>query len=138
MMSATALPIERQHAVRDSAVGVVGAVAAAVVVWAIASLAGAELSVRFGDGAPIDVTIVSVVAASLLGALAGWGLLAVLRRFTSNARTVWTAVAAVAALLSLSGPLSATATTGTKISLMAMHLAVAAVLIVVLRRANRP
>lgn len=68
--------------------------------------------------------------------LAGWGLLVALRSCTAKARTVWTVVAAAAALLSLLGPLSATASAGTKASLVAMHLAVAAVLIVALRRAT--
>jgi len=40
----------------------------------------------------------------------------------------------VAALVSLGGPLSATASVGTKVSLVAMHLTVATVLIAVLRR----
>ena len=61
-------------------------------------------------------------------------LFGLLRRFTAKARAVWTITAMVAALLSLGGPLSATASAGTKVSLVAMHLTVAAVLIVVLRR----
>jgi hypothetical protein len=113
---------------------VLGATAAAVAIWVVATLAGAELTVRF-DGQPIQkITVVSVVAAALVGSLAGWGLLALLRRFTTNARAIWTVIAVVFLMLSLGGPLSATASAGTKIALVAMHLAVATVVILGLRR----
>jgi hypothetical protein len=114
---------------------VLGATAAAVVIWIVATAAGAELTVSFGPGQPIQkITVINVIVTSLVASLAGWGLLALLRRFTDKARAVWTAIAIVLALLSLGGPLSAVASAGTKVSLVAMHLAVAAVVIVVLRR----
>jgi len=111
------------------------ATAAAVAIWAVATAAGADLTVSFGSGQPIQkVTVVNVVVAALVGSLAGWGLLALLRRFTTNARAVWTVIAIVFALFSLGGPLSTISSTGTKVALVAMHLAVATVVIVVLRR----
>jgi hypothetical protein len=120
---------------RSSVTVVLGATAAAVAIWIVATLAGADLTVSFGAGQPIQkVTVVNVVVAALVGSLAGWGLLALLRRFTAKARAVWTVIAIVVALLSLGGPLSAIASIGTKVSLVAMHLAVATVLIVGLRR----
>jgi hypothetical protein len=114
---------------------VLGATAAAVAIWVVATAAGAELTVSFGPGQPIQkITVVNVVVAALVGSLAGWGLLGLLRRFTARARTVWTMTAIVASLGSLAGPLSAIASAGTKASLVAMHLAVATVLIAVLRQ----
>ena len=114
---------------------VLGATAAAVVIWLVATAAGVDLTVSFGSGQPIQkVTVVNVIVAALVGSLAGWGLLALLRRFTTNARAIWTIIAIVFALFSLGGPLSAVATTGTKVSLVAMHLAVATVTILGLRR----
>jgi hypothetical protein len=114
---------------------VLSATAAAVAIWIVATLAGAELTVSFGTGQPIQkVTVVNVVVAALVGSLAGWGLLALLRRFTTNARAVWTVTAIVFALFSLGGPLSTISSTGTKVALVAMHLAVATVVIVGLRR----
>ena len=114
---------------------VLGATAAAVAIWIVATLAGAALTVSFGAGQPIqNVTVVNVVVAALVGSLAGWGLLALLRRFTVNARAIWTVIAIVFALFSLGGPLSAIASPGTKVALVAMHLAVATVTIVGLRR----
>ena len=120
---------------RTPVAAVLGATAAAVAIWVVATVAGAELTVSFGPGQPIQkITVVNVVVAALVGSLAGWGLLALLRRFTAKARAVWTVTAIVAALLSLSGPLSTTASPGTKAWLVAMHLAVATVVIMGLRR----
>jgi hypothetical protein len=115
-------------------VAVLGATAAAILIWAVATAAGAELTVTFAPGQPTKITVANVVVAALVGSLAGWGLLVVLRRFTANARAIWTVTAMVAAPMSLGGPLSAIASAGTKVSLVAMHLAVATVLIAVLRR----
>jgi hypothetical protein len=113
---------------------VLGATAAAVAIWIVATLAGAELTVSFG-GQPIQkVTVVNVVVAALVGSLAGWGLLALLRRFTTNARAIWTVIAIVFLMLSLGSPLLATASAGTKVALVAMHLAVGTVMILGLRR----
>jgi hypothetical protein len=120
---------------RSPVAAVLGATAAAIAIWAVATTAGAELTVSFGSGKPIrKITVINVVVAALVGSLAGWGLLGLLRRFTTKARAIWTVTAIVAALLSLAGPLSATASAGTKVSLVAMHLAVATVVIAVLRR----
>ena len=114
---------------------VLGATAAAVAIWVVATLAGADLTVSFGPGQPIQkVTVVNVVVAALVGSLAGWGLLALLRRFAANARAIWTVIAIIFALLSLGGPLSTISSASTKAWLVAMHLAVATVTIVGLRR----
>jgi len=127
------------HATRASAVArgaaVLGATAAATAIWAVAATAGVDLTVSFGFGQPVQkVTVVNVVVAALVGSLAGWGLLVLLQRFTAKARAIWTIVAMLVAVLSLGAPLSAIASPGTKVSLAAMHLVVAAVMIVALRR----
>ena len=120
---------------RTPMAAVLGATAAAVAIWVVATLAGAELTVSFGAGQPIQkVTVINVVVAALVGSLAGWGLLALLRRFTTNARAIWTVIAIIFGVLSLAGPMSTIASVGTKVSLVAMHLAVATVTIVGLRR----
>src|SRR6476620_2959453 len=119
---------------RSPMTAVLGATAAAVAIWAVAIAAGAELTVSFGAGQPIQkVTVVNVVVAALVGSLAGWGLLALLRRFTVNARAIWTVIAIVFLLFSIGGPLSTISSAGTKVALVAMHLAVATVTIVGLR-----
>jgi uncharacterized membrane protein len=134
-MESTASTIARPSWTR--ALGVVGAVIAAVAVWAIAvPLLDVQLLVRFGTGAPESVGIAYVLGASVIGSLAGWGLLVLLERRSSRARTIWTAIAVVAVLLSLSLPLYSGVSTSTKITLAVMHAGVAAVLIPVMRRGS--
>jgi Family of unknown function (DUF6069) len=78
-----------------------------------------------------SITPALVAGTSLVAALAGWGLLALLERFSARPRTIWTAIAVLVALLSLAGPLStiASTTVANGLSLALMHLAVAAALI---------
>jgi len=119
---------------RSSVTAVLSATVAAIVIWAAATMAGADLTVGVGSAPPQKITVVNVVLAALVGSLAGWSLLALLRRFTPKARAIWTVIAIIAAFLSLAGPLTAIASAGTKMWLGAMHLAVATVLIAGLRR----
>jgi hypothetical protein len=97
-------------------------------------LLGTQLLIRFGIGPAQGVGIESVVGASLAASLLGWGLLTLLERRTRRARTIWSRIAIVVLLVSLSLPLSAGATISSTAALALMHLAVAAVLITGLRR----
>ena len=64
---------------RTRALGVGGAIVAAVAVWVIAvPLLGVHLLIRFGSGAPQTIGIGYVVGATLIASLVGWGLLAIL------------------------------------------------------------
>ncbi|MGD0194474.1 MAG: DUF6069 family protein [Candidatus Dormibacteria bacterium] len=120
---------------RTRALGVGGAVLAAVAVWVVAvPLLSVHLLVRFGSGAAETVGVDYVVGASLIASLAGWALLVMLERRTSRARSIWTVVAIVVLLASVSLPFSIATTTGSKTVLALMHVAVAVVLIPVLRR----
>ncbi|MGQ0841601.1 DUF6069 family protein [Actinokineospora sp.] len=110
-------------------VTVIAAVVAAVAVWAIAGpLLGIDLLVRSG-GNPQTVGVGLVIAASLLAGLLAWSLLAVLERFVTRARTVWTSTALIVLVLSVGGPFTAGGTASTTTTLVLMHLAVGAVLI---------
>ena len=118
---------ERWLAVRGPAV-------AALAVWLVAvPLAGVDLQVRT-SGTTQDVGPVSVVASALMAAVAGLGCLAVLRRITTRPARAWTIVASAVLVLSLAGPLGQVVGTGATAILVAMHLAVAAVLIPLGRR----
>jgi hypothetical protein len=92
---------------------------------------------RGGSGPIRDLAAGNVVFASALASLAGWALLAVLERVTTRARTIWTSIAVVVAVLSLGGPLTAAAvTTASRAVLAALHVVVAAVLIPLLARTS--
>jgi hypothetical protein len=60
---------------------------------------------------PMDLGVMHVVLPGLFGGIAGWGVLAVLERFTSRARTIWLVVAVLVVLASLLTPLSGTGIT---------------------------
>lgn len=112
-----------------------GAVVAAVIVWAIAGpLLGVDLQVTPGAGEPQRVGPGSVIIASAVASLAGWGSLALLERLSPRGRQAWTFVAVIALVGSLAGPLAGV-TTAVTVSLAAMHLAVGAVIISALTKA---
>ena len=104
------------------------AVAGEAVFFALHNGAGIDLAVRTGNGVdhvgPIAVAVMSVVAA-----LAGWGLLALLERAAARGRLIWTIVAAAVFVVSLLGSAGGVGTSA-KLGLAALHLTVAAVLIV--------
>ena len=122
---------------RRGALAVAVATAAAAVPWVVAELAGAELEVT-SFGITMDVGLPLVLAAALVMSLAGWALLALLQRRVTDGRRTWTVVTLTVLVLSLGGPLTADATSETRVYLLLMHLAVGAPLIPGLRAATRP
>jgi hypothetical protein len=119
---------------RARALAVIAAALAALAVWLVTDpLLGIDLTgtTRPGSQELMSITPALVAGTSLVVALAGWALLALLERFTARARAIWTAIAVLFALLSLAGPLSILASTSAAnaLALALMHLAVAAVLI---------
>ncbi|MET8251145.1 DUF6069 family protein [Micromonospora sp. NPDC005197] len=123
--------------VRNRSIALVVAVLAAVAVWSIATLAGAQLTVDQGSG-PQDVTVLAVLVTSALAGLLGWGLLAVLERLSARATTIWTGIAVAVLVLSLVPASLVDASAGTRFALVLMHLVVGAVVILGFRRGARP
>ncbi|MBV8300420.1 MAG: hypothetical protein JOY68_00675 [Candidatus Dormibacteraeota bacterium] len=125
----------RTHSPRRRLLIIVAGAAAAALIWAVAVPAtGGQLLVRFGSGAPQAVSLEFVLAGSLTAPLLGWALLAWLERRTSQARTVWTRIAALLLLVSFALPLAAGISTSTKLTLLLMHGVVGSVVIVGLRQ----
>jgi hypothetical protein len=114
------------------------AVTAAVIIWSVAELAGMHLrQPATGPGTASALNVGFVIAVSALASLAGWALLALLEHFTARARAIWTTVAVVFLLLSLGGPFSGHGvSTGNRLLLGLIHLVVAAIVIIGLRRAT--
>ena len=105
--------------------------------WVIARyVAGIELRTpAMGSQPAAELGVIAIVGASLFASLAGLGLLVALERFIARPRAIWTTVAVVVFLLSLGGPLSGNGIgTANRVTLMLIHLSVAAALIPLLSR----
>lgn len=91
---------------------------------------------RRAHSSSADIGPLLVAVASVVGYLAGWGVLAVLERLTvRNARAIWLGVALVALAASLAMPLGGTGIgAANRVVLVLMHMAVAAVLLAVASR----
>lgn len=129
-------PSRRRVAPR--AVVAVGAVSAAVTVWAIAiPVLGLSVTVPDSPGSTnrSELAFLPVVMTAAVAALAGWGLLAVLERVARRSHTVWTAIALTVFLLTL--PYLPGFTVTARIVLTLLHLALAAVLIIGMRLTTR-
>jgi hypothetical protein len=125
--------------VRDRALGVAGAVLAALAVWVVADpLLGVDMTVSQPGQEPLVVNAGPVVFASLMSSLLGWAALALLERFTARGTLVWTVLAVVALVVSMLPVLTVDATDGAKVTLALLHVAVAAVLVPVFRRTGKP
>lgn len=74
---------------------------AALSAWALIRLMGVDLVVTTGDG---TVGPADVVAAALLGALAGWVAVRLLERYTSRPGLWWPPLASIALAISTIGP----------------------------------
>ncbi len=128
-MSATAVaPARARRTSRAAAAGL--AAVGAFLVWLVADpLLGVDSDVT-RSGTTTVVGPGMVILMSLGAGLAGWAFLALLERFTAQARRVWVITASVVLLLSLAMPFnSGEIATDAKVSLLLMHLVVGAVLI---------
>jgi len=123
---------------RHRAIGVVGAVAAALVVWVIGDpLLGNDLVVVQPGGEAMNVGAGPVVLFALAASLLGWAFLEALERLTTRAGLIWTAVALLVLAASFVPLVAADASDSTKVVLGLAHLAVGAVLIPVFWRTTQ-
>jgi len=133
VIAETAATVDR----RSRIFAVAGAGAATALVWGVARLLDVDFKLYPGGGKPTQtVGFPLAVIVALLVALAGWGTLELLERFTGRARIIWTTLAVVVLLLSAVPILTTDASGGTRTALALIHVAVAAVLIPVLPRRN--
>lgn len=120
---------------------VIVSIAVALALWVVIDpILGVDLrSPATGSRTSDEVTVAHVLFASGLAALLGWGSLALLERVAGRARRIWAAVATLVLILSLAGPLSGSGiSAGNRTSLVVMHLAVGAILILGMLRTTSP
>jgi hypothetical protein len=125
---------------RRRALAVVAAAVAPLVVFLVA---GPVLGVHLqtpdrNPGEFQDLGPATVIVTGLVAGLLGWALLAVLERVTGRARGIWTGIAVAVFLVSLFPPLASPGLAASqRVSLACLHIAVAAVLIPLLRGSAR-
>ena len=140
MAEITATVVPAPSAARNRRIGrataLVGTAAVIAVLWAIGAALGVDYVLSDSMGTAVIGLPVAVAAAAVF-ALLGWGALAMLERFTRHGMTIWTVLAVGVALLSVVPVFLEEATAGTHAALTVLHLAVAAVLIPLVRRTGR-
>jgi hypothetical protein len=133
----TAPRVQSSAARRRARAYAVGASAVATsAVWAVANATGVDF--RLTDShSSVVISLSTVIGFTLFCAGLGWVALAVLERFTARALRVWTGLAVAVLALSIVPIFLEQANAGTRIALMCIHLAVAAVLIPLLGRSAK-
>ena len=114
-----------------------GGVLAPSVVWLVSQTARVNLSFSLPGQPTMVIGLAMVAATALLAGLTAWGLLVLLGHFFARARAIWTGAAFVGLLASLGAPASVQTTGSARLTLLLMHLSVAAALIPVLRGTTR-
>ena len=127
------LPVARRRGARARFVALHFGMPAAAAVWLIARF-GFGLQVRtpgFAPGQhPMNLGVALVLIASAVAGAAAWAAVEVIERTASRPRRAWVAAGLIALVVSLSGPLAGHGVTmSSRLALVCMHLAVAAVLI---------
>jgi hypothetical protein len=116
---------------------VLAGVAAALFVWVLAVGVQPPQQPALGGAPPSPLTAPEVLVAGLVAGLVGWAALTALERLTVRAVSVWRTLATAAFLLSLGGPLTGDDVgIASRVALVAMHVAVAAVVIPLLPLAD--
>lgn len=131
--SATSLP--RRLARYPELVAAVAAPICALVTWLLlVVVGGVDLTVQLG-GAVTSVGWVAVALTACVAGLVGLLALRLLRRITRRARGIWTTLAVLVLIGSMTGPLAATSQAALW-TLVTLHGVVAAVVIAIGRRAR--
>ncbi|MYR31658.1 hypothetical protein GTW20_05085 [Nocardiopsis alba] len=115
------------------------AAVAALLVWVVSTpLLGVELVVPGqGDAEPMEIGPGMIVGMSLASGLVGWGLLALLERFTSKGTLIWTIIAAIVLAGSMLSPLAMPGIDGAvRVILSLMHIVVGLIVIIGYRIPN--
>ena len=115
---------------KGAAIGSAIALVANLIVFVIGN-AGAPLQVVVGNATEAsDLPVGAVIGASIVPLLVGAVGLWLAYRFLPKSLTVWSAVVAVLAVVSIAGPLGLDIDTGSKVALAVMHVATGAAAIV--------
>jgi hypothetical protein len=113
---------------------IVAAIVVNVIILVVGRLVTGEFPVATTGEDDRTVGFGQVILMTGVSGLIAWGLLAVLERTTSRAKTIWTVIAVIAFLLSIVGPLDGGVDAVSKVVLALMHVGAAATIIPLMRR----
>ncbi|HEX2144813.1 MAG TPA: DUF6069 family protein [Glycomyces sp.] len=123
---------------RTRLLALVAAAAGSAVVYTIATTAGAAMEAPMPGQGVMPVTMANAIISTLVAGGLGWAARALLDKFAPRkAVMLWLIGASLVFIAELFPPLLADATTGTKVTLLLMHVVVAAIMFPVLGR-RRP
>ncbi|MFN0285011.1 MAG: DUF6069 family protein [Kineosporiaceae bacterium] len=132
----TATRADRPSLLRAAGVTAAVAVVVNLVVYLVGRAVAGPLTVTQA-GSDLDVPVVAPIAATVVGVAVGAVALLVLRRFAGGL-TIWTVLAVVVGLGSITQPVLAGTDTGTDVTLGLMHVVVLGAALAFLRPAGRP
>jgi peptidoglycan/LPS O-acetylase OafA/YrhL len=115
-----------------TATGRVVAIAVAATATGLAWLFGRFAHVDYIADTPMgtrQITLPLIVVATVVAGIAGWGLIALLERYTRSSGRIWIALTIVVLVLSILPVFRTTANPATQYTLAALHCVAAAVLI---------
>ena len=115
-------------------VAIVAAIVVNVIILVVGWLVNGAFPVATTGSDERTVGFGQVILMTGVTGLIAWGLLAILERITSRAKTVWTVIAVIAFFLSILGPIDGGVDTASKIMLSLMHVGAAATIVPIMRR----
>jgi Family of unknown function (DUF6069) len=124
----------RSHAGRI--VAITTAATATGLAWLIGRLAHVDYLVDTPIGT-LQVTLALTVVATVVAGIVGWGVIALLERYTRSSGRIWIALTIVVLVLSIVPVFRTTANPATQYALAALHCVAAAVLIPALPQRRR-
>lgn len=127
--AATGLTPSKQSTNGPRIITVVAATLVTAAVWFVARVAfDVEVIAKTG-ASETRVQLPSVIIATVVAGLLGWGLLELLERKASSPGTVWSIVAVVVLVLSMFGGPLGGVTTDAKVTLAVLHVTAGLVMI---------
>ena len=125
---------ERLSGRQTRAMAIVAAIVVNVIILVAGRLVNGEFPVATVGSDDRTIGFGQVIVMTGVTGLIAWGLLAVLERITSRAKTIWTVIAVIVVVLSILGPIDGGVDTASKVVLALMHVGAAATIVPLMRR----
>jgi len=129
-----AVRTDRTHRRLVRAASIGAAAVATTTLFGLGRAAGADMTIAVGGAAPAPFVPTEIAVATVVIGLVGWAVLALLERFSRHAHRIWVTLAVLVVGLSMAPIWMVQARTGTRVTLVCIHLAVGAALLPFLKK----